>query len=664
MALILMNQQSYRHYYRKVIAYGAIASLTITPAVSFSVPMGGSISDGVASINTHATGVVVNQSTDKAVIDWQGFDVGSGESAQFNVPNGNSFTLNRINSQTPSHIYGKVTSNGQLMLINRNGVVFGKGSQVDVNGLVATTSDISNQDFMAGKNNFRSGGNPNASVENHGTITIRNGGSAALVAPNVKNSGTINANFGKVSLAAGDTFTIDPYGDGLVQLAVPEHMARGMVENSGTINANGGKVQLAASLDEVTDSLINLNGAINADNGKVDIKGGVIDQTGKISAKHGAVKITGNKISEQGQVIADNGSIDINFKKAYIDSAQAKVSVSGNKAGNISVKGEKGSTLFASGTYDASSSTGKGGTIKATASDIKLYAATMDASGRTGGGTIHIGGGFQGSGDLMHADTTSINPYTTLKADTTTSGKGGEVVVWSDKETRFGGNASAKGGLLGDGGMIEVSSKDTLNLSGTTDVSSIFGKPGSILLDPKNIIISTTGQSYPTYELIDPSFSAGNGFGQQILALGNGNVVIKAALDDFAAADAGAVYLYNGTTGALISTLRGSTANDNIGQNSSFQGLQALTGNNNFVIRSTNWDNVATANAGAVTWGSGTLGVSGSVSAVNSLVGMQANDNVGSGGLSVMVTVLTNGNYVVSSENWDNGATLNTGAVT
>ncbi len=134
-------------------------------------------------------------------------------------------------------------------------------------------------------------------------------------------------------------------------------------------------------------------------------------------------------------------------------------------------------------------------------------------------------------------------------------------------------------------------------------------------------------------------------------------MVTDPSWDNGAIADVGAVYLYNGVTHALISTLTGSTANDQVGST----GVTALT-NGNYVVRSQNWDNGTTAtNAGAVTWGSGTVGVSGVVSSSNSLVGSTANDQVGSTG----VTALTNGNYVVLSIGWDNGTTAtNAGAVT
>ena len=144
-------------------------------------------------------------------------------------------------------------------------------------------------------------------------------------------------------------------------------------------------------------------------------------------------------------------------------------------------------------------------------------------------------------------------------------------------------------------------------------------------------------------------------FGTQVVALPNGNIVVTDPLWDAPGpiTHVGAVYLYNGSTGALISTLTGSTANDNVGGN----GITVLT-NGNYVVRSPLWDGAA-ANVGAVTFGNDTNGITGTVSAANSLVGSTASDNVGNGG----VTALTNGNYVVSSPNWD-GAAVNVGAAT
>ena len=156
-------------------------------------------------------------------------------------------------------------------------------------------------------------------------------------------------------------------------------------------------------------------------------------------------------------------------------------------------------------------------------------------------------------------------------------------------------------------------------------------------------------------EFVDPNPSADNGFGSHVVALSTGNVVITSPRADIGGTDTGAVYLFNGATGALISTLVGSTESDQVGRS----GVTALT-NGNYVVSSPNWDNGAVADAGAVTWGNGTTGISGAVSPATSLVGSTANDVVGFHG----VTALTNGNYVVRSQNWSNGTVSAAGAVT
>ena len=156
-------------------------------------------------------------------------------------------------------------------------------------------------------------------------------------------------------------------------------------------------------------------------------------------------------------------------------------------------------------------------------------------------------------------------------------------------------------------------------------------------------------------EFVDPNPHEGNRFGDSVVPLSTGNVVVTSPFDDAGGSNAGAVYLFNGATGALISTLRGSHAGDIIGVG----GALALA-NGNFVIQSLYWDNGSAADAGAVTWGSGTTGVSGVVSAANSLVGSQAYDSVGAS----RIVLLGNGNFVVTSLRWDNGSVVDAGAVT
>ncbi len=193
--------------------------------------------------------------------------------------------------------------------------------------------------------------------------------------------------------------------------------------------------------------------------------------------------------------------------------------------------------------------------------------------------------------------------------------------------------------------------------NGITITHPVITNGGNQTFDADNDAngVGTVTLDFPLKEFTDPNPNPGNGFGSGNLVLPSGNVVITSPNDDAGGTDAGAVYLFNGMTGSLISTLRGSSASDQVGST----GLVQLT-NGNYVVRSSTWDSGTITDVGAVTWGSGVLGVSGVVSSSNSLVGSTAGDQVGLNS----VTVLTNRNYVVTSSNWDSGAITNVGAVT
>jgi len=161
-------------------------------------------------------------------------------------------------------------------------------------------------------------------------------------------------------------------------------------------------------------------------------------------------------------------------------------------------------------------------------------------------------------------------------------------------------------------------------------------------------------------EFLDPHPAAGNQFGASVVSLATGNVVITSPYDDAGGADAGAVYLFNGRTGELISTVTGSHADDHVGSG----GVTALT-NGNFVILSPDWDSDTVTDASSATWGSGTVGIHGVISDTNSLVGSTSGDKLGINPFVVLaVTALSNGNYVIASPSWDSGDATDAGAVT
>jgi filamentous hemagglutinin family protein len=283
----------------RLVAHLLIQTMVLAP-LAIANPQGGQVVGGSATITTpSATETVINQSTDKAIINWQQFNIQAGEVTRFNQPSSSSIMLNRVVGRDPSRIFGQLSSNGQIVLVNSNGVVFGPNSRIDVAALIATTNDISNADFMAGRMNFNIPGVDGAQIINQGTINATEGGLVALVAPSVHNSGLITARLGKVVLAAGNTFTLDLYGDDLILFGADSKLTEQLkdvfgnplssaVANNGIIEANGGYVLLTADVAKnVVDNAINMEGIIKANS--VEEKNGTIILT----ASEGNISVSG-----------------------------------------------------------------------------------------------------------------------------------------------------------------------------------------------------------------------------------------------------------------------------------------------------------------------------------------------------------------------------------
>jgi filamentous hemagglutinin family protein len=619
--------------------------------VAVANPEGGVVVAGAATISESVARLDVTQTTDRAVIDWRSFNIEVGETTAFHQPNSGSVTVNRVKTNDPSRIAGNLTANGNIVLINPAGVFFSKDAVVDVGGLIATSSDIDTGRAMAGDFRFDRAGFSDAQITNEGTITARESGLVGLVAPQVENHGVITAKLGKVHLASGDQMTVDLYGDGVINIGASDELTHQLVHNTGKIEATGGEIRMTAAAGaQVVNSLISVEGelkapAVTQTGGKIIIGEGNhshISIAGSVDVRGrsgGQVQISGHNIIQQGTISAEGregtgGEVRVRFSGAYLDNESSHIRASGQsgKGGTIAVTGETGSQAFISGTYDVSSMMDMGGRVQVTTDEghLKLFGSRVMARGATGGGSIAIGGEYRGGGTLAHALTTGINYATYLDASALDGGDGGDIVVWSDENTSFAGHADARGGSLsGNGGLIEVSSKQLLRMDKNSQITaaarSLSGLAGTLLLDPKDIIIATGGLDggISAFELVDPNVDTGIFGGGWIRTLSTGNVLVTDSLDDLMATNSGAVYLFNAATGALISTLFGTTANDQVGND-----FITLLSNGNYVVRSLGWDNGAFADAGAATWGNGLTGVVGAVSAANSLVGTRANDSL------------------------------------
>src|SRR5580704_14084049 len=458
------------------LSVAVLASAAAVPALAG--PNGGTVVGGSATIQGQGTGsVTINQSSQSTIINWATFNIGRGETTTFNQPSTTSTALNRvIGGQGPSFLDGTLTANGRVFIVNGDGILFGAHSSINTAGFLATTNDIRNEDFMAGKYNFNIPGLPNASIVNLGSITAASGGFAALVAPGVRNAGTITATLGTVSLAAGNAFTLDFYGDRLITLAVNDQIAgavtdvqtgqtlKSLVSNSGKLSANGGRVELtAAAARAVVDSVINNTGVLEANS--IGTQNGMI----VLSAATGASKPAGAPT----QVV--------------------------KLSGQLSAAGKNKGT--------------KGGTVVVTGESIQLSGAQIDASGDAGGGHVLIGGDTGGGHPstaaanielakletfvIPTATTVSVDAASTINASATGNGNGGKVVLWSDQQTTFAGTILARGGAGGgDGGFVETSSHGTLNFAGAlVNTSASAGKTGTWLLDPFGLDINSAAAS-------------------------------------------------------------------------------------------------------------------------------------------------------------------------
>ncbi|MFM7506344.1 MAG: filamentous hemagglutinin N-terminal domain-containing protein, partial [Rubrivivax sp.] len=401
------------------------------PVGATALPGGLNVAAGQAQLAVQGAQMTV-RNTPGAILNWQRFDIGASAGVHFEQANAASKVLNRVVGNDPSQILGRLSSNGQVWLLNPNGVLFGQGARVDVAGLLAGSMRMLDSDFLAGRYRLDApdagSGALAGSVVNHGQLGSRFGGQILLVGSRVENTGEVSAPGGHVGLVAGRSVELVDTGlpNLSVKVTVPDDKAE--VANLGRLSTPGGRI---------------------------DVYAGIVNQRGLAEA--------------QSLSVGANGEIVLQASDTLILGPGSRTQAVGSAEGS------------------------RGGRIDLVAPQVGLVGdAEVDASGAASGGSVRIGGGLRGQeADIANARAVYMGEQARVRADGGT-GDGGRIVLWSDEATRGHGTLSARGGAQGQGGFVEVSSKGVLAWTGHADLGVADGdrtRYGTLLLDPEFILI-------------------------------------------------------------------------------------------------------------------------------------------------------------------------------
>ena len=499
---------------RPAATLGAMAAMVLGSGSAFAIdantlPSGGTVTGGAATISQSGSRLDVNQSTNRTVLDWRSFDIGENAHVNFNQPNSGSIAVNRINQSTnPTQINGQLTANGHVWVLNPNGVMFGASARVDVSGLVASTANINVDRFMAGDTRLDLLGAGGGSVVNEGQITVREGGLAAFVAPHVRNNGTIRAKVGKVAMAAGETFTLDLAGDRLIEIGLGADGAK--AEQLGQVVAEGGVIEISAkAATQVVDSIVNVEGITSAASatvagGEIILGGGEVNVAGTLDASGatggGSISIDGETITTASTAVlkadatdnGDGGSI-IAYADGhgdYAGSFSAKGGANGGDGGFVDTSGE---TVSLDAGLRVATSAANGDTGTWLIDPVDLVVGTGEAAAIVSGLNSNdvdvqaensitvnsvIDSSVQGNSNQLalideNTDndlTINLNAAITLGANQTLTGEGTVVNVNNGTSIQNGVDVAASGAQLNVGagayeGGIQVN-KDGLIISG------------------------------------------------------------------------------------------------------------------------------------------------------------------------------------------------------
>ncbi|WP_297725242.1 autotransporter-associated beta strand repeat-containing protein, partial [Limnohabitans sp. Rim8] len=616
-ASLLQGFFEFKPLWAALIASGMGAFLQVglaqaqVPAAQ-QLPTGGQVAAGVASIAQANAVMGINQSSAKAVINWQTFDVGSQAKVNIVQPSSNSFLLNRVQTNSPSQIFGQINANGQVILVNPSGIYFSPTARVDVGGLVATTHSIADADFMAGSLKFNRNG-ATASVVNEGSLSASLGGYIALLAPEVRNTGVVVAQKGTVALAAGEAFELQfdkplslanvlvtpatvaalvenghaveaPGGLIILSAHAANQLQGGVVKNTGTLQAsglvdNGGVIRLRASQRIVNTGAVLANAAANSSG-----QGGTITVIADLHNPNSSADIGGTLSAKAGDLGGDGG---------FIDTSASKVQIS--ETVNVSAaapKGKAGTWLIdpVDYTIDASAASTIVSSLNAgTSVTIDTASGSGPGAGADGLGNITVSSAIgKTAGSAATLTLTAANDIAINAGISSTVGALGLTL-------NAGGAISGTGSLALLGGTATFNQATAGTYSGAisgTSTSLVKTGAGVLTLSGTNTYLGTTTVSAGTLNLA------------KLASLYNGSTGNWTASKIVVASGATLAVRYGGTGEFLsthLDTLKGLGTGTGGFLSGSFLGIDTTSGD-------ATYSSIANPNSGANTLGFTKLG--------------------------------------------------------
>ncbi|PUE11644.1 hypothetical protein B9Z51_05050 [Limnohabitans sp. T6-5] len=418
----------------------ALVSMAWAAPANNALPTGGQVAQGAAAISQSGANMAINQSTARAVVNWQSFDIGKDAKVNIVQPNAQAVMLNRVTGVAPSQIFGQMTANGQVVLVNPNGVTFGKDGSVSAAGLTASTLNTTDADFMAGRNRFTRDG-ATGQVINQGTLTAAPGGYVALLGASVSNEGKIVAPQGNVALGAAEMITLPLYGSSRIKMELTPSAINAAVANQrgGSIVSEGGQVYMQAA-------------AVGSAIASVMQSGG-IDTSG---AQGGAVHL-----------LADGGRIKVD------GSITANSTAAGNKGGDIVIGRDEVTGVLAKSTdVSGAQLQSKGGFVETSGHYLKTEGISVKAKEwlldptditivATGTATADTASSTA-SGTTTYEDNTAVASSEVLKSTIESAINGGTNVTIKTSNTTAGATGA---------GNITIATALAFNNTGATDAT-------------------------------------------------------------------------------------------------------------------------------------------------------------------------------------------------